>query len=116
MGSGNCQTPSHDRVVGSAKTQKVHTFEGCAKLTSMPTFASGNAVFCHPLDPGIDRRGLREMSAPYPSWLGAAAAAVTMLDLGMRTRMLARPELNTRCAACGRLFFRRRICPCSRDN
>jgi hypothetical protein len=54
------------------------------------------------------------MTAHYPSWIGAAAAAVTMLYLGMRTRMLARPELKTRCAACGRYFWRGRTCSCTR--
>lgn len=55
------------------------------------------------------------MSADYPSWLGAVAATVTMLYLGMRTRMLARPELKSRRAACGRFFRRGRTCPCARD-
>jgi hypothetical protein len=49
------------------------------------------------------------------SWLTAIAAGVTMLYLGVRTRMLALPELKTRCSACGRLFWRGRTCRCTRS-
>jgi hypothetical protein len=55
------------------------------------------------------------MTAYYFGWFAAAAAAVTMVCLGMRTRLLARPELRSRCAACGRLVRRGRTCPCTRD-
>jgi hypothetical protein len=51
----------------------------------------------------------------YPSWLAALAAGVTMLFLGMRTRMLARPELKVRCPACRKLVWRLRTCACTRS-
>jgi hypothetical protein len=54
------------------------------------------------------------VSGQYPSWLAAIAASVTMLFLGVRTRMLALPELRTRCPACRRLVWRGRICHCAR--
>jgi hypothetical protein len=50
----------------------------------------------------------------YPGWLGAIAASVTMLFLGVRTRMLVLPELKTRCSACRRLVWRGRTCHCAR--
>jgi len=46
------------------------------------------------------------MSANYPIWFGAAATALTIALPRMLTRMLARPVLKARCAACGRLFRR----------
>ena len=54
------------------------------------------------------------MSGQYPSWLAALAAGVTMLFLGVRTRMLALPELRARCSACGRLYWRGRTCSCAK--
>ena len=54
------------------------------------------------------------MSSQYPNWLAALAAGVTMLYLGVRTRMLALPELRARCSACGRLYWRRRTCRCAK--
>ena len=55
------------------------------------------------------------MSGQYPTWVAALAASVTMIFLGVRTRMLALPELKTRCSACGRLVWRSRTCRCTRD-
>ena len=54
------------------------------------------------------------MSAHYASWFPTVAAAVVMLFLGMRTRLLSPPELKLRCGACGRLVRRGRTCPCTR--
>jgi hypothetical protein len=53
------------------------------------------------------------MSGVYASWVGAVAAGVTMLFLGIRTHLFARPELKVRCSACGRLYWRGLGCPCS---
>lgn len=55
------------------------------------------------------------MSGQLPIWLAALAASVTMIFLGVRTHLLALPELRSRCSACGRLYRRGRTCPCSRD-
>jgi hypothetical protein len=49
----------------------------------------------------------------YPSWFAAVATAVTMLFLGVRTRLLARPQLRVRCGACRRLVRKGRTCPCA---
>jgi hypothetical protein len=54
------------------------------------------------------------MSGQYPSWAGALAASVTMIFLGVRTRMLSLPEIRARCPACGRLVWRRQTCRCAR--
>ena len=54
------------------------------------------------------------MSGQYANWLAALAAGVTMLFLGVRTRMLALPELRARCSACGRLYWRGRTCRCAK--
>jgi hypothetical protein len=51
----------------------------------------------------------------YPAWFGAVAAGVTMLFLGIRTHLLALPELKVRCSACRRLHWRGRECPCTRN-
>jgi hypothetical protein len=56
------------------------------------------------------------VSGQYPSWLGALAASVTMIFLGVRTRMLALPELRARCSACGRLYWRGTTCRCSKHS
>jgi hypothetical protein len=53
------------------------------------------------------------MSAAYPSWLVGRAASASMIVLGVRMRMLAVPELKTRCPACRRLSWRGRRCPCT---
>jgi hypothetical protein len=53
------------------------------------------------------------MSSQDPSWFAAVSAGVTMFFLGVRMRMLALPELRTRCSACGRLVWRGRTCPCA---
>lgn len=53
------------------------------------------------------------MSGQYPSWLFALAAYATMICLGVRMRMLAVPELRTRCRACGKLVWRGRTCSCT---
>ena len=37
------------------------------------------------------------MSAHYASWFPTVAAAVVMLFLGMRTRLLSPPQLKVRC-------------------
>jgi hypothetical protein len=55
------------------------------------------------------------VSGQYPSWVGALAASVTMIFLGVRTRMLSLPEIRSRCSACGRLVWRSQICRCTRD-
>ena len=55
------------------------------------------------------------MSGQYPAWMGAVAASVTMIFLGIQTRMLALPVLKVRCGACGKLFWRGRGCPCTRS-
>jgi hypothetical protein len=54
------------------------------------------------------------VTAQLPAWLVALGFAVTMLMLGMRVGLLAKPALTTRCAACGRLRRRGRGCPCTR--
>jgi hypothetical protein len=54
------------------------------------------------------------MSGQYPSWVGALAASVTMIFLGVRTRMLSLPEIRSRCPACGRLVWRSQTCRCAR--
>ena len=54
------------------------------------------------------------MSGQYSNWFGAVAAGVTMLFLGIRTHLLAIPELKARCSACGMLYWRGRGCPCSK--
>ena len=50
----------------------------------------------------------------YPSWVAAIAAGVTMIFLGVRTRLLVLPELKTRCSACRRLVWRGQTCECAR--
>ena len=55
------------------------------------------------------------MSGVYASWSGAVAAGVTMLFLGIRTHLLAIPELKARCSACGRLSWRGLGCPCTKS-
>jgi len=55
------------------------------------------------------------VSGQYPSWFGAVAAGVTMLFLGIRTHLLAIPELKARCSACGKLYWRGRGCPCAKS-
>lgn len=54
------------------------------------------------------------MSADYPAWLVGLAASASMVVLGVRMRMLAVPELKTRCPACRRLVWRGRTCACAR--
>jgi hypothetical protein len=54
------------------------------------------------------------MTGQYPSWAIALAASGALIVLGVRLRMLAVPELKTRCAACHRLIWRGRACPCTR--
>jgi hypothetical protein len=56
------------------------------------------------------------VSGQYPSWVAALAASVTMIFLGMRTRMLAVPELRVRCSACRKLYWRGTTCRCARDD
>jgi hypothetical protein len=54
------------------------------------------------------------VSGQYPSWLVALAAAGALVSLGMRTRLLARPELRIRCPACGKLVWHKRLCSCAK--
>jgi len=56
------------------------------------------------------------MGSQLPAWLVALGFGVCMLAVGMRLGLLAKPELTTRCAACGRLFRRGRDCPCTRPH
>ena len=53
------------------------------------------------------------MSGQYPAWLGAVAAGVMMVSLGMHTRLFVRPEFKARCSACRRLYWRGRTCECA---
>jgi len=46
------------------------------------------------------------VSGQYPSWFAALAAGVTMLSLGMRTRMFARPSAEKSDALTRRTFRR----------
>jgi len=54
------------------------------------------------------------VSGQYPAWFGAVAASVTMIFLGLQTRLLVLPVLRVRCRACGRFFWRGRGCPCTK--
>jgi hypothetical protein len=56
------------------------------------------------------------MMDPYQAWLFGLAVAGAMVSFGMEVGMLARPQLRTRCGACGRLVWRGRVCPCSRHD
>jgi hypothetical protein len=56
------------------------------------------------------------VSGQHSSWIAALAAAATMISLGIRTRMLARPEFKTRCPACGKLVWRGRVCSCTKPS
>jgi len=55
------------------------------------------------------------MTAQYTAWLFGLAVAGAMVSFGMELGMLSRPRLRTRCGACGRLVWRGRVCPCSRN-
>lgn len=52
----------------------------------------------------------------YTAWLAGLAAAGAMVSFGMNVGMLSRPELRTRYGARGRLFWRGRVCPCSKNH
>ena len=54
--------------------------------------------------------------AQYTAWLVALAAAGAMVSFGMELGMLSKPTLRTRCGACGRLVWRGRVCPCSKND
>ena len=54
------------------------------------------------------------MSGQIPTWLVTLGFAGAMLVLGMNLGLLAKPALTSRCAACGRLVRRGRVCRCAR--
>jgi hypothetical protein len=54
------------------------------------------------------------MTAYYASWFAAVAVAAVMLAFAMRVSMLTPPQPKRRCAACGRLVRRGRVCECAR--
>jgi hypothetical protein len=56
------------------------------------------------------------ISGQLSAWLIALGFAAAMLSLGMNLGVLAKPNLVSRCGACGRLFRRGRVCPCSRPH
>lgn len=55
------------------------------------------------------------MTSAYPGWLGALAAGVMMIYLGLQLKMLSLPEVKVRCGACGRLVWRHRTCRCTKS-
>jgi hypothetical protein len=54
------------------------------------------------------------MTNQLVSWLAPLGVAAAMVVLGMHLGLLAKPEITSRCGACGRIVRRGRVCPCSR--
>ena len=55
------------------------------------------------------------MTAQFAPLVVTLAIGGVMLALGRELGMLSRPNLPSRCGACGRLVRRGRLCPCARD-
>jgi hypothetical protein len=56
------------------------------------------------------------MIAQYSPLLLTLAVGGVMLALGRDLGVLSRPQLPSRCGACGRLVRRGRVCACARDS